>query len=253
MADYLLFRLYGPMVAWGDTAVGEFRPSHGHPTRTAVLGLLAAALGIRRDGEGRLLELDNSCRIALRLDAPGEILRDYHTTQVPPQQRKVVHYTRRDELNADKLHTILSQRDYRTDTAISVALGLSENASFTLPECHAALMKPALPLYLGRKSCPLAFPLEPEIILADSLKAAFDAYPGTLERLSEITKPLRGYGTGIQPPELIRYFWQEDEPIPGMEAEMIYPRRDQLRSRKRWQFNNRNEHYAAQIAKEKQS
>ncbi len=253
MADYLLFRLYGPMVSWGDTAVGEFRPSHGHPTRTTVLGLLAAALGIRRNEEEKLLELDKGYRIAFRLDAPGEVLRDYHTTQVPPEQHKVVHYTRRDEINSSRLHTILSQRDYRTDSAVSVSLSLSDNTSFSLSHCHTALMQPVLPLYLGRKSCPLAFPLEPEIIQAASLKSAFDTYSGTLERIAEVTKPLKSFGKGIQPPELHRYYWQEDEPSPGMELEMAYPRCDQLRSRKRWQFNHRNEHYAAQNVKEEQS
>lgn len=253
MADYLLFRLYGPMAAWGDTAVGEFRPSHGHPTRTAILGLLAAALGIRRDEEQRLLELDSNCRIGLRLDAPGEVLRDYHTTQVPPEQRKVVHYTRRDELNNDKLHTILSQRDYRIDSAISVALSLSEDSGFSLNEFQAALMQPALPLYLGRKSCPLALPLEPRIIHADTLKAAFEAYPETLEQLMAITEPLRSYGAGIHPPQQLRFYWQEEELAAGMEAEMTYPRRDRLHSRKRWQFHERNEHYAGYSIKKEQS
>ncbi|EGW52931.1 type I-E CRISPR-associated protein Cas5/CasD [Candidatus Endoriftia persephonae] len=253
MADYLLFRLYGPMAAWGDTAVGEFRPSHGHPTRTGVLGLVAAALGITRDNEAQLLALDRGCRIAVRLDAPGELLRDYHTTQVPPQQRKGRHYTRRDELNADKLHTILSQRDYRTDTAASIALSLGTDAKISLDRIKHALQRPALPLYLGRKSCPLALPLAPEIIIADSLSSAFAAYPDSLAQLNEITQESRAYGDGLPRPDLIRFFWEESEPTPGMQTEMIYPRRDCLRSRRRWQFDPRNECYAAQPVKEDNS
>ncbi|MES9882617.1 MAG: type I-E CRISPR-associated protein Cas5/CasD [Sedimenticola sp.] len=245
MTDYLLFNLYGPMAAWGDTAVGEFRPSHSHPTRTAVLGLVAAALGVTRDDEKQLLTLDSSCRIAVRLDSTGELLRDYHTTQVPPQQHKVRHYTRRDELNTDKLHTTLSQRDYRTDTAATIALSLLVGADITLDKIKSALRHPALPLYLGRKSCPLALPLAPQIISADSLNAAFNSFPDTLSQLSEITRESKSYGSGIARPELIRFYWEEEEPAPGMQPEMIYPRRDRLRSRKRWQFDNRNEHYAA--------
>ncbi len=246
MKDYLLFHLYGPMAAWGDTAVGEFRPSHGHPTRSAVLGLVAAALGIRRDEETRLHELENFCRVAVRLDAPGEVLRDYHTTQVPPEQRKIRHYTRRDELNASKLHTILSQRDYRTDAAATIALSLTDDSSFQLQQMADALQRPALPLYLGRKSCPLALPLSPKIVQANDLKSAFETYLPVTEQLSQLTANLYHYGQGLPTPDQLRFYWEEDETTPGFESQMIYPRRDRLRNRKRWQFDTRNEHYAAE-------
>jgi CRISPR system Cascade subunit CasD len=38
MRDYLLFRLYGPLAAWGDIAVGEYRPSFAHPSKSAIIG-----------------------------------------------------------------------------------------------------------------------------------------------------------------------------------------------------------------------
>ncbi|MCP3670538.1 MAG: type I-E CRISPR-associated protein Cas5/CasD [Gammaproteobacteria bacterium] len=250
MKEYLLFHLYGPMAAWGDTAVGEFRPSHNHPTRTAVLGLVAAALGIRRHEEERLQALEQSCLVAVRLDATGEVLRDYHTTQVPPEQRKVRHYTRRDELNASKLHTILSQRDYLTDAAATIALSATDDPPIRLQQMAEALQRPALPLYLGRKSCPLALPLEPRLIKANDLKTAFDAYPPVAEQLKKVTEDLHQYGQGIPAPEQFRYYWEEGETTPGMKTEMIYPCRDRLRNRQRWQFDTRSEHYAAEIREE---
>ncbi|MEN8168285.1 MAG: type I-E CRISPR-associated protein Cas5/CasD [Pseudomonadota bacterium] len=250
MKDYLLFHLYGPMASWGDTAVGEFRPSHDHPTRSAVLGLVAAALGIRRHEEDRLQALEKSCLVAVRLDSPGEVLRDYHTTQVPPEQRKVRHYTRRDELNASKLHTILSQRDYRTDAATTIALSPTDDSPFQLQQMADALQRPALPLYLGRKSCPLALPLDPRIVPAGDLKAAFNDYPPVAERLQKVTKDLHQHGQGIPVPDHTRFFWEEEESTPGMKSQMIYQRRDRLRNRKRWQFNTRNEHYAAKAREE---
>ena len=57
MHEYLLFRLYGSMASWGDIAVGEFRPTFDHPSKSAVMGLIAAAMGIRRDEEERQREL----------------------------------------------------------------------------------------------------------------------------------------------------------------------------------------------------
>ncbi len=250
MKNYLLFQLYGPMVAWGDTAVGEFRPSHDHPTRSAILGLVAAALGIKRHEEERLQALENSCLVAVRLDSPGEVMRDYHTTQVPPQQRKVRHYTRRDELNTAKLHTILSQRDYRTDSAATIALTSKNDPPLQLQQMADALQRPTLPLYLGRKSCPLALPVQPRMVQADDLKTAFDTCPPITEQLKTLTENLHQFGQGISAPDHIRFYWEENETSPGLETQMIYPRRDQLRNRKRWQFDMRSEHYAAKAREE---
>jgi CRISPR system Cascade subunit CasD len=51
MSRYLLFQLYAPLVSWGAPAVGEVRHTDTIPTRSALLGILAAALGISRDNE----------------------------------------------------------------------------------------------------------------------------------------------------------------------------------------------------------
>src|SRR5256885_4103212 len=64
--DYLVFRLYGPMCSWGDIAVGEVRPSTVPPSKSAILGLIAAALGTKRpnmahdDAERSALEATHS-------------------------------------------------------------------------------------------------------------------------------------------------------------------------------------------------
>ena len=84
MTKYLVFRLYGPMASWGDVAVGTYRPTFDHPSKSAVMGLLAAAIGIRRDEEVKLRKMAESYDFAVRVDASGTMLRDYHTSQVPP-------------------------------------------------------------------------------------------------------------------------------------------------------------------------
>src|SRR5689334_9356211 len=86
MAAFLCFRLHGPLASWGDIAVGERRPSAPHVSRSAVLGLIAAALGIRRDDSDAWGELDRSVGFASRTDAPGELLVDYHTAQGPDEK-----------------------------------------------------------------------------------------------------------------------------------------------------------------------
>jgi CRISPR system Cascade subunit CasD len=228
MRDYLLFYLYGPLAAWGDIAVGEYRPSFAHPSKSAITGLLAAALGIRRDEEKRQKTLADSFSFAVRVDAMGMLLRDYHTTQVPSAKRGVIHYTRRSELASDELHTILSSRDYRCDAACTVAISVSEGSPYTVSELAGALQKPVFTLYLGRKSCPPALPLQPRIVHKATLRDAFAAVSGCSEL------------SGIHAAAPLPVYWEDDSKS-GLDRRQVITRRDALHSRKRWQFSERHE------------
>lgn len=244
MPDFLVFQLYGALAAWGDIAVGEHRPSLGHPTKSAITGLLAAALGIDRTKDEQHLQLGQQYGIAVCVRVPGELLRDYHTVQVPGGKRDYA--TRRDELLLDKLNlnTILSQRDYRTDALYQVAVWCcSDNPPYSLDVLRDRLLAPTFTLYLGRKSCPASLPLHPVMISNVTLKKAFDTYP------SHMTKT---WTDSLATENLVSYYWESgnlDEASLGMTSSMSYPRRDQIRSRRRWQFSNRDEFYYAESAK----
>lgn len=240
MTQYLIGRIYGPMAAWGDIAVGEFRPHNAHPSRTAIFGLIAAALGYRRADEARHIAMHQALKLAVRLDARGTVLRDYHTTQVPPQQRKVYYQTRREELQASKLNTILSTRDYRCDSLVTIAIQSTES-DYSLTEIAAALREPKLPLYLGRKSCPLAWPIHPQIIEANDLVEAYAQYKPIPAELAE---ELDNLADLINAEEYMLY-WEKGIDT-QTQPDMSYPRQDRLLSRKRWQYAPRTE-YAAQI------
>lgn len=233
MADFLVFHLYGPMAAWGDIAVGEYRPSYAHPSKSAIVGMLAAALGIRRDEEERQNNLATACSFAVRVDVMGTLLRDYHTIQVPSsgtgRNRRTFH-TRRAELAESDLNTILSSRDYRCDAVYTVAINLRDGSPFSAAGLADALRKPVFTLYLGRKSCPLAFPLSPRIVSAETVKDAF--------RKVQVPDDLKGL---IQEKSSLVY-WEGDQG--GYEREQIITRRDQPLSRKRWQFSERKENFA---------
>lgn len=233
MADYLVFHLYGPMAAWGDIAVGEYRPSFAHPSKSAIIGLLAAALGIRRDEEGRQNALAAACSFSVRVDSMGALLRDYHTIQVPSSgtaRNPKVFHTRRSELTGTDLNTILSSRDYRCDALYTVAVTLNDNSAFSVKELADALRKPVFTLYLGRKSCPLAFPLSPQIVSVASVKEAFHKAP-----VSDELKSL------IQEKASLVY-WEGEQG--GYEREQVITRRDAPLNRKRWQFSERKENFA---------
>ncbi|MGE4297276.1 MAG: type I-E CRISPR-associated protein Cas5/CasD [Desulfovibrionaceae bacterium] len=240
MARYLLFQLYGPMQAWGGVAVGEARPSHERPTRSAVLGLIACALGIRRADQDAQRALAASYGVAVRLDAPGTPFRDFHTAQVPHARKGRVFHTRRQELcglpPGEKPGTILSVRDYHADAACTVCLwATAPNPPHALDTLRDALKRPVFALFLGRKSCPPGLPLQPVVRDAPTLAAALMSYqPGT----QILALPSARAGAPVQ------VFWDADQPgsEPGLDPEHTFIRRDAPLSRSRWQFGERREH-----------
>lgn len=231
--QFLVFQLYGPMAAWGDIAVGEHRPTYGHPSKSAIIGLVAAALGLRREQEQSHNELANALGFGVQVNSAGELLRDYHTVQVPPMRRGVSYYTRKDSLSSLKLHTILSQKDYRMNAFYLVALWEKEKTcSVDLDSVLDALKKPRLTLYLGRKSCPLSLPLAPRIASVSTLGDAFTAYRET-----------QALPDGLPAGGQIHSYWEDlTTEQSGLRADMETSRRDQILSRKRWQFTNRTEY-----------
>ncbi|MEV6744242.1 type I-E CRISPR-associated protein Cas5/CasD [Streptomyces sp. NPDC051080] len=72
----LLVRLAGPLQSWGVNGRFARRDTHSRPTKSGVIGLCAAALGLPRDEPlGELAE----ALFGVRADRPGTPLRDYHT------------------------------------------------------------------------------------------------------------------------------------------------------------------------------
>ncbi len=244
--EYLVFQLLAPLASWGEVAVGEFRGSHDYPGESALLGLLGAALGIRRDDEPAHAALRDSFGFAVGVLSPGCMLRDYHTAQVPGRValKGRPHATRRDELAMPKrdLNTILSTRDYRQDAACLVAIQLkvAGKPPHTLHELACALRTPRFVLYLGRKACPPAAPLAPEVLDADSALVALQAY----RRASTVR--LEALALGGRPPleplaDIVRLVWG-DGVHAGAAPDLSVARTDRVIRRKSWQFGDRTEH-----------
>ena len=76
----LLLRLAAPLQAWGSDSKFETRKTDREPTKSGVVGLLAAALGLRRDDTEGLARL-NGLRFAVRADQEGSLLVDFHTAK----------------------------------------------------------------------------------------------------------------------------------------------------------------------------
>jgi CRISPR system Cascade subunit CasD len=235
MKEYLVFRLYGPMASWGVPAVGGDRATAIAPTRSALLGLLGAAMGITRDNAAKLEELQQSVLFGVKQCVPSSILRDYHSAQVPSKKRGVTHLTRKSELSEAKLNTVLSSRDYRCDGVWIVAVWLRVNSQVSLLALKEALVKPVYPLYLGRKSCPLALPLSPKILETDTLQQALDAdFPHVISEQSD--KHWLG-ANGF-----VTYFWEGAATEFDDEHTQSYQPWDEPVHRGRWQFKQRTMH-----------
>jgi len=69
MGEFLILKLQGPMQAWGEHSFEGTRPSGNFPTRSALLGLIGACLGIRRNEFVRQRQLADSIQIAVRKDS----------------------------------------------------------------------------------------------------------------------------------------------------------------------------------------
>jgi CRISPR system Cascade subunit CasD len=237
MGKYLVFHLYGPMVSFGDTAVGEYRPTFTYPSKSSILGLVAAALGVRRDEEERIQELNRNIGFGVLVLSPGTLLRDYHTAQVPSASSEK-HYpmqTRKDELSVHNLNTILSSRDYRMDALYRVVLWTT-GKNVDLDTINTALREPYFTPYLGRKSCPPSIPFEPVILEKGSAREALTSINHSLQEvLAQILDP---YNTeGYKKNDYLVYQDLEKE----SDGQQKVFRKDRLINRKNWQFGDREE------------
>lgn len=252
MRPYLVFQMVAPMVSWGDIAIGEVRPSAAHPSRSAVVGLVSAALGIRRDQAALLQQVDDAYCVGVWVEHPGTCLRDYHTAQVPTSSgpRRA---SRREELahKAD-LSTILSTREYRTDFVGLASLWCrQESVPYSLEQLADALRRPVFSPYFGRRSCPPGLPLAPLVVTAEeSLEGAFGAYraqqPGFDSGWSRFRKGLDRAGLVGGSTAML---WDLDGLVSDV-PERVTVRRDRPLSRATWQFVNRKE---AQLARPRTS
>ena len=142
----LLLRLAAPLQSWGTDSKFEIRRTDRQPSKSGVLGLVAAALGYRRDDDAAIQSL-HALRFGVRVDREGQqLLNDLHNA-----------HTEQFWATDDTKYTYLTHRYYLAD-AIFLA-GLESDDEALLQQIADALQDPAYPLFLGRRSCPPTLPL----------------------------------------------------------------------------------------------
>ena len=137
----LLLRLAAPLQSWGADSKFETRKTNREPTKSGVIGLIAAALGLRRDDEAGFAHLA-SLRFGVRVDREGDLLVDFHTAH---------------RVDGKKETSWITYRHYLCDAVFLV--GLENDDRAWLRSLEAALRRPVYPPFLGRRSCPPTLPL----------------------------------------------------------------------------------------------
>lgn len=140
----LLLRLTGPMQSWGTTSRFDQRDTGKEPSKSGVIGLLAAAVGIDRENWKDLEPLTH-LTMGVRHDRPGVPKRDYQTAGCAASDTII----KADGKQA-KDGGVVSDRFYLADATFLVGLECADRT--LLERLHAALRNPVWPLALGRKS-----------------------------------------------------------------------------------------------------
>lgn len=125
----ITIRLASPLQSYGNEASFAQRTSHDFPTKSAVIGMIAAALGYHRQDHriSRLAALP----FAIRIDQRGKMLTDFQTVEWKKDKRKVTY------------------RNYLQDASFIVAIGGQDTI---IDEIKLALRRPHFQLYLGRRA-----------------------------------------------------------------------------------------------------
>lgn len=182
-------RLHGPLQSWGGPTVGDDRPTLAFPTRSGVLGLVGACMGILRSDQARLLDLARGARVHVRVDAPGTPMVDDQTIQGHPAA-------------SPTRQTIQSKRSYLCDASFAVVV--VPGPSVRVEQIVDALRSPVFSPFLGRRHCVPSTPLllAPEVIADDPL--------GLFGALSR--GPVELVGDAPTSPDLDHYLDVDDHP-----------------------------------------
>jgi CRISPR system Cascade subunit CasD len=222
---HLLFQIAAPIMSWGNELARTERTSDGHPRKSAVLGMVGAALGKPRTDPWHV-QVQEALGFAALVLRPGVRMTDYHTVLTPQGPQK--YDTRKQEIDASD-YTVQTLREYLCDAYFIVGFWQVPGGRGAELEAMAhALEEPIWEIYAGRKSCPLSLPAAPLLTDVPSLEEAFLGYK---ERIFEPLRP--------EEKELAVYW--EPHPSTTLKSIGLFERHDGLVSRAKRLYRSRSE------------
>lgn len=145
----LVLTLAGPLQSWGVSKGTENRRTGLYPTKSGVLGIIAAALG---RGVGESVSDLNHLEMVVRVDHAGDALTDFHTARTNDPAKKP------QTAPKPSANTTLTYRSYRMDAVFTVFLTGDRELVETV---HNALRNPVYPPFLGRRAAVPSMPVYP--------------------------------------------------------------------------------------------
>ena len=184
---WLRLQIAAPLMAFGGVAVDQVGPTWRFPGCSMLTGLVANALGFDWGERAAHQRLQERIVSAAALVREGELLTDTQNAQLGATDRGWTTRGRaegREGASYGAPHR--RRRDFLADAEILTVLTLDPAEDEpTLQAVRAALMRPARPLFLGRKSClptrPLVFGTDADFLEAPSAHAALTACVGAAQ------------------------------------------------------------------------
>lgn len=177
--DIIILRFDAPLMSFGGVIVDQHGVIDRFPGLSFLAGLLGNALGYSHGDFALLDSLQRRIEYAARWDVPPEKLVDYHTVDLGQEKMKENGWTTRGQPEhraggSAKFGTHQRYRHYWANGLMTVAVTLSQDEKPSVLDLFAALLEPARPLFLGRKTClpsaPIALDKVFEVDVFDALQ-----------------------------------------------------------------------------------
>ncbi len=155
LPNTVFLRLEGPLQSWGTTSRFVVRDTGTEPTKSGILGMICAAIGLRREQTRKRLVKLNRLVMGVRVDRPGTLLHDYHTVGAGYGVMAAKGILK-ETSGTSEYETFLSRRYYLADASFLVAL---HGSTSLVSRIACRLSDPVWPPFLGRKSCVPSLPV----------------------------------------------------------------------------------------------
>lgn len=160
----LALRLAGPLQSWGTRSEFNRRETDLLPSKSGVIGMLAAAQGRPRNAD--ITDLIG-LRLGVRVDSAGSVLRDFHTVsdyRGGPLLSASVKKSGEQKPTGPAKFTGVTQRMYLQD---AVFLAAVQGPRDLIEALVKAIRRPVFPLALGRRAC---VPVQPIVVCRDKFE-----------------------------------------------------------------------------------
>lgn len=178
MKDFLVLKLQAPLMSFGAVIVDNFGYTSDMPGLSTITGLIGNALGYYHGDIEKLHLLQKNIEIGVRCIKRGQQITDYQTVDFSQSHLPIKGWTTYGRLDQrkggpdSKSGTHIRYRDYWADSAFLVVITIKNDTDVSLTDIKKALINPARPLFIGRKTCLPTAPIFYKELQSPSIKQA---------------------------------------------------------------------------------